>query len=201
MRGQTHLIAGAAAALPLALPNHGYEMAAVCAAGALGALLPDLDHAHSLAGRWLPWPSRTQQRGSYVAHGRRWFGHTIWHRDEFHSLTVGLLFGLALYVGASRLQTPLPEAWILPLSLALTIGFWSHLFLDLVNVTPQMLLWPLSRRRLRPCPFPGIRQASILGGFLESLVILGALGFIFYAAILPVVSATPSAAIGLPLAH
>lgn len=111
MRGGAHAALGAAAAIPLALlagPGWGIPLAL---AGAVGGLLPDIDHPHSTLGRWVPWPAVAveNRRTGFVAHGRRWFGgHTVWHRHETHSLGAAAIAALTT---AAALCGPLGRWW------------------------------------------------------------------------------------------
>ena len=182
MRGHTHLIAGAACVVPLGLPeDHSARLVAICITGAIAALLPDLDHPFSLAGRCLSWPSATRSRGVYVQYGRRWFSGTIWHRDQFHSIFAGLLFAI-LSFPLFALVLPLPSSWAPLLSAAVAVGYWSHLLLDTCNKTPQMLFWPFNEGRFH-APWPRVAQATSAGALLEGVVVLASIAFLFHVAI------------------
>lgn len=103
MRGSTHLILGAAVAAPLAASAHAPALLAV---GALTGLLPDLDHAGSMIGRWLPRPAAAQPGGNgFTKHGRRWFGGcVIWHRVETHSFGAGVIAATLAIMAAKALH-------------------------------------------------------------------------------------------------
>lgn len=146
------------------------------AADATAALLPDLDHPGSTLGRWLPWPA--VRHGSYrlpsgvqawYRVGRRRPGGVIWHRGEFHSIgaaliAAGLMAGATLFIWRSNPSFAL--AYTPVVFGAAALGYLSHLALDLLTPSPQMLLWPLSRRYLRPGWLPTIRVEAIPGASL-----------------------------------
>ena len=194
MRDHTHAVIGACACVPLAILLGGSVMLPICAAaGAIGALLPDIDHPHSAWGRFVPWPAVAVEnhRTGFVAHGRMWFGgRTVWHRGETHSVgaagiavlaTLGLgrwLFG-ATFAWLRRHGAPslgnLPEfAWGLAAvaAVAAGVGYLSHLAADLANPSPQMLWWPFSRRMIHPRWTPAIPEASVRGQWLERGAVL-----------------------------
>jgi len=186
MRGSTHLLLGALAGLPVGRLAGGGPVLGLCtAAGALGGLLPDLDHAGSLLGRYLPWPAveAADPRTGFVRHGRRWFeGRVLWHRHETHSFGAAVLAGAlgcggGLWVGR-RLGPALHEttpAFALVLGAAVLAGYLSHLAADLPP--PQMLLWPLSRRLVRPRWLPAVAEDSAAGAALEWSVALAAAAY------------------------
>ena len=184
MRGRAHTVIGACAAVPVALLGGHLALPVCLAAGALGGLLPDLDHPGSTLGRYVPWPAVERQgRSGFVAHGRRWFhGHTVWHRGETHSVGAA---GIAATVGGAAAW----EGWRALggwstgqhlfliahvgafavgglVAGAIAAGYLSHLAADTANPSPQMLLWPFSRRMVRP-PWRGVREASTAGHLAE----------------------------------
>ena len=197
MRDHTHAVIGACACVPLAILLGGSVMLPICAAaGAIGAVLPDIDHPRSTLGRWAPWPAVavTNHRTGFVAHGRRWFGgYTVWHRGETHSIcaagiavlaTLGIgrwLFGATFAWLQQRGAPPvgnLPEfAWGLAAvaAAAVLVGYLSHLVADMANPSPQMLWWPLSRRMVHPRWAPAIPEASAQGQWLEHGAVVAAI--------------------------
>ena len=197
MRGGAHAVIGACATVPLAILFGGSVMLPICAAGgAIGALLPDIDHPHSALGRFVPWPVATvlAHRTDFVAHGRRWFrGHTIWHRGETHSVgAAGIAFVLALGVsrwllravfswlrhhGAPAAAEPPVFAWRLATVVACSVlaGYLSHLVADLANPSPQMLWWPFCRRMVHPRWLPTVSEASVQGRWAERGAVLAAI--------------------------
>ena len=186
VKGHTHVVAGAAAALPLALGAHGIWEPALLAAGAFGGLLPDIDHSGSTLGRWIPWPARTRQRGTYIEHGRAWFlGRTIWHRGPTHSVIGGVVVAVLVALVLHVAKAPIPTGQLIPLCLALAAGYWSHLLIDAVNVSAMPLLWPFSRRTFR-APLPPLSQNSGLGQLAEIVVIVGCVAALAHWAVIPV---------------
>lgn len=176
MRGHTHVLVGAAAGAALAaplLPMIGRPAGIVLVgSAALASLMPDLDHPYSLAGRWVPQilaPACFQ--GPYHC-GRRWFWLvTIWHRNEFHSIgAAGILAAIPVV-----LLLRINSLFVVLVSCAIFLGYCSHLLLDLVNVTPQMLFWPFSKCHFKPRWWSGVRENSGLGKLSETLVSLPAL--------------------------
>jgi inner membrane protein len=185
VKGHTHVFAGAAAALPLALGAHGIWEPAILGAGAFGALIPDIDHSGSTVGRWIPWRAQTRQRGKYVEHGRAWFlGRTIWHRGPTHSIIGGVVVAALAALVLHLVNAPIPPGLLVPLCLALTAGYWSHLIIDAVNVGGMPVLWPFSHRTFR-APLPALPQNSWLGQLAEIVVIVGCVAAVAHWAVLP----------------
>lgn len=152
MMGRTHAAVGMAScllALDAGAVAHGGILAdaSLVLAGAVGALLPDLDHPKSTAGSMLPFVSVPLSAA---------FGH----RGATHSL---LATGLCLALGLAAAQA-VPSVHSLPvLALGLAIGWLSHLAADMLNPAGVPLLWPHPRRfRLPPLSPPG--------GLLDSLL-------------------------------
>lgn len=130
MMGKTHACAGAALGA-VAGSSIGYIGAAAGAAvGAVAALLPDLDHPGSKAGRWL--------RPLAV-----WFEWRWGHRD---SPTHTLLFTLAAGLALGILAWPLAGPAVL---LSGALGGASHLALDAVTKSGVRPFRPFSSRVLR----------------------------------------------------
>ena len=112
------------------------------------ALLPDLDHPHSLLGRQLPWISGPLSR---------LFGH----RGFTHSL---LAVGMGVW-GLAQVEAP----WLLSGAVkdALIVGYLSHLLGDWLTPMGIPLLWPW-RRRFR---LPGLPLKSG-GGYERAFCLL-----------------------------
>lgn len=181
MRGKTHVLVGAAVAVPFGELMGNHALLPAMAVGAIGSLLPDVDLPQSLAGRWFLWPVRQRWNGHFEERGRAWGRHTVWHRCETHSFVAGVIAGLLVVMLATATLLGLHARWgwtfppalveegIVVAGVATILGYWSHLIVDVVNVTPQMLLWPFSRRRYRPSPIRGIPQQGLLGRMVEGL--------------------------------
>ncbi len=189
VQGRTHAVLGACAAVPIAILMGGGLALWVCAAaGAFSGLLPDIDHPGSTLGRWVPWPAVAVEnhRTGFVAHGRRWFGgRTVWHRHETHSvgaagiaalLALGVtcwpLARLADWAGHHGAHLPVAPGiagleGAAGIAATVLVGYLSHLIADMANPSPQMLLWPFSRRMVHPKWAPAIREASSAGRWIE----------------------------------
>lgn len=94
-------------------------------------------------------------------------------------MTAAALVVVALVVG----HAPLSH---IAAGLAMLLGFSSHLAIDAVNPTPQMLWWPLSRRRVRP--WSGLSQYSAGGKLMELAVGLLAVLAVLHWAVEPAVA-------------
>ena len=171
MRGTTHILAGAVVTIPVLAIAPPAAHPALLAAGAVCALVPDVDHPYSLLGRWVPWPKASRRRGPYTDWGRAWFGHPIWHRGPWHSFAAGVIVAALVALGCALGHVTLASP--LAFAMAALSGFWSHLALDLLNRTPQMLFWPLSRDGFGLQG--GVSQHSAEGHALEYLFIAGSL--------------------------
>lgn len=163
MRGRTHACLGAVTALPLAaLAAHGGrpELPLVVA-GALGGLLVDVDHPWSTVGKLVPLRFLAIREPVSVGFARcGWrtpFG-TLWHRGPVHSRIVGLLVALGFGVGLRMADSNFPATWkvgipafqVALLSLALLLGWLSHLEADRLSPSPMPLWWPISTHPIGP---------------------------------------------------
>jgi membrane-bound metal-dependent hydrolase YbcI (DUF457 family) len=92
----------------------------------IGALLPDLDSPDSEIGCLLPWVSR------WLA--ARFGQDQGWHSLAANALVLAVTAPLVLLIGT--------EAWAL-----LSLGFLSHILLDLFTPQGVMLYWPWHRTR------------------------------------------------------
>jgi len=119
MLGKTHLVGGliAGALIVPYVTTSSSELFIACAG--LGALLPDIDSPNSLFGRKI-------KPISYLIQS------TMGHRGIFHSLFIAAVLFIAL-------QILLPNY-----ALAITIGYLSHLLLDMLTPSGVPLFWPLS---------------------------------------------------------
>ncbi len=126
------------------------------AALALGALLPDLDTAHSGLGRWArPLSGRLERR----------FGH----RTLTHSALGALL--LACLTSWLLLLHPAVFWWLL-------VGYFSHLLLDTANISGVPLLWPsklqfwLVGNRSWRVPYGSTKEFYWFGAFCATAALL-----------------------------
>ena len=126
-----------------------YEISIVGWALAAGAsLLPDIDLPTSKFGRVLFWISTRLERQ---------FGH----RTITHSLLA--LAVVAMLAGPLYLVNP---AWFG----AIVGGYWSHIWIDMVNLRGADLLWPSPLRFV----FPGNRKFRMETGSKAEMVLLTA---------------------------
>lgn len=186
MRGHSHLIIGGAIGAVIAT-HTGAEILGI-AAGAFGALTPDIDHPGSMLGRWFFfWPSiqGPKQRNGFQKNGRRGFAGPIWHRGQLHSLgfvaIVAVISGLLYALAAGRVDVPsLLMSGLLPLFVVcITAGALSHLAADCVNKSPMMLFWPISHKLIL-VPIPHAKQDSARGQMYEIAVVVMVLVLAFY---------------------
>ncbi len=160
------------------------SLLACLAAGAAGGLLPDTDVSTSEASRQLKrawWllvavvastfaadallgaglvertvafaraAGANQVAGIAVIVAVLACGRASGHRGFSHSLVAAVLF-----FGGAYLAVP-------ELSLALTVGYFSHLVADLLNKTPESIFWPVSRgQSLGLCKVGGVADGALL---------------------------------------
>lgn len=155
MTAKTHALGGFTAALLLAKTGClGQYWLSLAAVGALGGLLPDVDHPGSYVGRRVPLVSDAVEMA---------FGH----RGATHSLLAVFLFYVAARLLALRF---LGRDVAGPMVLALAAGYLSHLLLDMLNPQAVPLFWPWKVRVRFPLP-PVIPT----GGLLETVAVRGGL--------------------------
>ncbi len=155
MLGRTHALIGAMVTLSLAGPFVPRDsLARVLMCGALGALLPDLDSPRSLLTAW-------QIAGvSPLQPLARMINRTFGHRGALHSL---LGWGIASVGFIALSAIPL---WNIVASLALSLGYLSHLAADASTKTGIPFLFP-HRKRYRLLPKP-LRIST--GSFAEEVL-------------------------------
>ena len=180
----------AAKYVPLALTGGvpmitgGASTLACLAAGAAGGLLPDTDVSTSEASRqlrrawwllvavvassfgadalvgsdlWTRAVAFVRAAGVYQVAGVAVIvailacGRASGHRGFSHSLVA-----TALFFGGAYLAVP-------ELALALTVGYFSHLVIDLLNKMPERLFWPVSKgQSLGLCKVGGVVDGALL---------------------------------------
>jgi inner membrane protein len=133
----THLLFAAIVYLTSSLLIEGPANPILLIAVCLGSLLPDLDSQDSPLARLLPFVGR--QLETRLGPGQEW--HTLGANAFVAAVSAPLIPLIGLH------------AWLL-----ISIGFLSHLVLDMIQPEGVMLFWPFSRARYR-----------ILRGFVESL--------------------------------
>ncbi len=134
---------------------------------ALGALLPDIDNAHSTLGKKLGWVSKEIQ-------------HKFGHRTLFHSL-LGLLLGSAIALGVQQIVSYLlaTRGLIIPsrvvssshiVFIAVLFGCVMHLLADALTLEGIPLLWPMKKY----FGFPPLRNWRFRTGTWPEYVIVWA---------------------------
>lgn len=158
MVGKSHLLVGLTAGIvfdsvahisgpPLIGTNHitlalVIDKALFYVMVAFGALLPDIDNAHSTLGKKLGWISKEIQ-------------HKFGHRTLFHSL-LGLVIGSALALGIQQLITYLllSRGYTIPARVISSsyIVFWAvlfgcvmHIAADALTLEGVPLFWPIRK--------------------------------------------------------
>jgi membrane-bound metal-dependent hydrolase YbcI (DUF457 family) len=159
MIAPTHAIYGPALAL-IILAIFGVEASfhwTVISCAMLGALAPDLDHPTSTIGRLFPWISKPIERT---------FGHRTVTHSALGTVVAAIVFTILLGVTITVLQwflTRTISISMIPISLsflhlefsdmarltaAFTIGYASHILLDMLTPRGVQLLWPSPNRDL-----------------------------------------------------
>ncbi len=134
---------------------------------ALGALLPDIDNAHSTLGKKLGWISKEIQ-------------HKFGHRTLFHSL-LGLILGSAIALGVQQIVTYLLLSRGLSIParvigsshivfIAVLFGCIMHLLADALTLEGIPLLWPMRKY----IGFPPIRSWRFRTGSWQEHVVVWA---------------------------
>ncbi|WP_162007875.1 metal-dependent hydrolase [Heliorestis convoluta] len=133
-------------------PVEPYAILAIGAmAGALGSLLPDIDHPSSkLGSKLLLLPSLLKI--------------TIGHRGPTHSIVGAVTVSFLVWLLLSMIY-PLTNMALYVLLLA---GYISHLVLDSLNPQGVAWLWPVTRKKFRIPMFD-------TGGVGESLIVIPSL--------------------------
>jgi inner membrane protein len=129
--------------------------------GVLGSLMPDIDLPRSTLGRLFPFISKPLERH---------FGHrTITH--SFLGWAIGTMIAMAISVAVSFLipnnQASLTGIFRYPL--AFSMGYLSHLLLDMMNPTGVPLFWPNPGYDVFP-KNPKLRPAA--GSFAEAVIFI-----------------------------
>lgn len=188
MNGTTHMLGGALAALAVApLVPHPMVIPFVVSA-ALAGPLADIDHPGSTYGRYLPagvakikgavvpYSWRLRQEHRFLLVGRRVpFAGVMWHRGPTHSF-LAMLVTAGLATAATVAVAP---GYAGIVGLGVLLGYGSHLALDAINPTGQMLWWPFNHRMVGPPKrWPRVRVGSI-GETAIAAVMLGGLLFLW----------------------
>lgn len=160
MTGKTHALIGVAAVLLFhpALPTPPIELGLVLAAGALGALAPDVDSDESEIRQMTKTNRKSGLHGWLIS----------WLMPSHRGITHSLLALVAVYLAASLFPQVQAYGW------AFVLGYASHLLADGITISGVPLLWPL---RFRFIPF--FRPVRT-GGPLETVVAVGVVGYMCF---------------------
>lgn len=140
-----HLVMGVGLAMGFnyARPYLPWEATAIilgAACGAVGALLPDIDHPNATASQKLGVARGSGPLGVFGWLGGIFRAMLGGHRGFTHTLVCALLIGAALWQ-----WTPLH---LFPYAMAFFIGWCSHLIADMLTEQGVPLFWPLITRRI-----------------------------------------------------
>lgn len=158
--GKTHFYTGllAGAGLACALNYPLIPTAVTVAAGAIGGVLPDLDHRKSKV---------TQKLGVIGFFSSRIFHHRgLLHTPVFY---IVISFILSLFVGEFSL--------VQVLLYGLLAGELSHLLLDALTPKGIPFLWPLYRRHISLLPIP---TDSVIDHLIGRLSLIAAVLVLIY---------------------
>lgn len=148
---RTHIIGGialAAAMGPVVAPQMGTEMMLYYGVAAIGAILPDIDHPKG----WL------SQKIPLLHYPFKVFGH----RGATHSLLAALIiFGVmgAIFGGSV-------------ITMGITIGYVSHILLDLLNPRGVPLFYPITKEKYKIARIhTGEWGEYVVGGLLIASIV------------------------------
>ena len=143
MIAPTHAIYGPAVAL-IILAVFGVEASfhwTVIFCALLGSVLPDIDHPTSTIGRLVPWISKPIERR---------FGHRSITHSALGTVVAAIVFLLIVSISITVMQKGvlgfIPD--ILRLTAAFTLGYVSHIVLDMLTPRGVELLWPNPNRHV-----------------------------------------------------
>ena len=132
MTGKTHLLGGVLfGGAYIILTKSVNEMPYILAASAVGSLLPDIDHPGStISKKNLATKFTSEIVSGMTKH--RGFTHTV----LFAAIVAALPLLIKNIIGSIAV----------PIAIGLFVGIISHLFLDTLNPTGIMWLYPFSRK-------------------------------------------------------
>lgn len=164
MNYQAHQIGGICASAMVATSvfygstNHTVAyiaMGLTIVGGAIGGLIPDIDHPSSKVGRKVPLLSKV-------------VNSVFGHRGFTHTLLAALIFTYLLFLLVVLFPDGL-RGYLLPFFMGLSVGYLSHLLLDMLTVQGIPLLFPFTSKN--------IRVARLRSGRDDLLVIILMIGF------------------------
>jgi len=125
----------------------------------LGAIIPDIDHTKSIIGKFFPLISKQLEE----KYGHRTITHSVWGW-AVSTLILGLILILLHFIGFRAWSSGVINwRWIA----AFSIGYISHLLIDMVNFRGVPLLWP---EKIRFVVFKNPKMRLESGARLEALI-------------------------------
>lgn len=144
MNYQAHRVGGVCASVivatsvfsgPIDNPTTYIAIGLTIVGGAVGGLLPDIDHPNSKIGRKVPPVSKL-------------INLLCGHRGFTHTLLAVILFTYLLFI-LNGLLPMWAKEYMIPMSLGLIVGYSSHLLLDMLTVSGIPLLFPFTKKSVR----------------------------------------------------
>lgn len=165
MNGITHKIGGASAGIitySLISTEFGLPLMAVCISSSiLGSLVPDIDEPNSIAGKKAKLLSKS-------------FKFIFGHRGIIHTpLFLGILVGVYWVIGKKYIP-PDYLNYANYAMLSFSVGYISHLFLDMLTPQGIMLLFPLTKYHFKLIGLRNKHKDIIV----SSLLIMGTVMFL-----------------------
>lgn len=178
MTGQTHIVAGVAAAAVVATVTHHSLTPALIVCGGLGGLAPDLDHPEALLTRHVPgmsWVVRMGQVAGWWRHRGLWHSLLFWIGTLILVPVLGRLMLHGLWAVGVGLGHPEGVTWLRHLwgsgsDWGWGAGYLSHMLIDTWNTTGVQWFWPV--RLWVHSPVPNI----LVGTWPETLIRWGIQG-------------------------
>lgn len=175
MTGRTHLAVGTAtgsfAGIGQAAGLPATWLAVVVAVSAFASLAPDLDHRGSRLSRAVPplhWLYRMilSNPVTWLAFGWHEARRLAAHRSGLAHSLIGLAVGAGILWALLAWVFAVPAAALWPIALAWTVGYGSHLVLDMLTAGGVSLFVPFSNRRVGLLP----RSVRRMIGWVERQV-------------------------------
>lgn len=171
MNYQAHRIGGVCATLItttllyqdiMGKPSTYVAIGVAVVGGAVGGLLPDIDHPTSRIGRRAPIISK-------------FINSVCGHRGFTHTILANMLFAYLLFLLAAFIPDVL-RGFYFPFALGLIIGYFSHLLLDMLTRAGIPLFYPFSSKAFR---FAKLRSGTH-DAIVIVLIILGTGVYLYY---------------------
>lgn len=186
MTWKTHMMGGALTGAlfleNISTPFPNTQSIILMSAAAIAALLPDVDEKESKAGKALPLISHSMAATNRVLRIRAHFAkgrkkrelyekaRNVGHRGILHYLITWIILTaifISIYGASLFLAGEVYPSFILAACAGASIGYLSHLLLDMISGRIA-LLYPLCKRKI------GIKLIP-QGGFIENIMVRGLL--------------------------